>query len=50
MENKPLNKNWKKKVVLSGIRPTGSLHLGNYFGAIIPFLQFAKSRNKICGC
>ena len=28
MENKPLNKNWKKKVVLSGIRPTGSLHLG----------------------
>ena len=35
MENKPLNKNWKKKVVLSGIRPTGSLLLGtNYFGAI----------------
>ena len=30
MENKPLNKNWKKKVVLSGIRPTGSLHLNQF--------------------
>ena len=43
MENKPLNKNWKKKVVLSGIRPTGSLHLGNYFGAIIQFLELQKA-------
>ena len=24
----------KKEVVLSGIRPTGNLHLGNYFGAV----------------
>ena len=43
MENKPLNKNWEKKIVLSGIRPTGSLHLGNYFGAIIQFLELQKA-------
>lgn len=27
-----------KEVVLSGIRPTGNLHLGNYFGAVKQFL------------
>ena len=52
MENKPLNKNWEKKIVLSGIRPTGSLHLGNYFGAIIQFLELQKAGAncyKFCG-
>ena len=24
----------KKKIVLSGARPTGDIHLGNYFGAL----------------
>jgi tryptophanyl-tRNA synthetase len=24
----------KKEIVMSGIRPTGFLHLGNYFGAL----------------
>lgn len=24
----------KKKIILSGVRPTGDLHLGNYFGAL----------------
>ena len=24
----------KKEIVLSGIRPTGFLHLGNYYGAL----------------
>ena len=33
----------EEKVVLSGIRPTGSLHLGNYFGAIIQFLELQKA-------
>ena len=28
-----------KEIVVSGIRPTGNLHLGNYFGAIRSFLQ-----------
>ena len=28
-----------KKTVLSGIRPTGDLHLGNYFGALKNFVK-----------
>ena len=28
--------------VLSGIKPTGKLHLGNYFGAIKQFLEFQE--------
>ena len=27
------------EIVVSGIRPTGNLHLGNYFGAVKGFLQ-----------
>ena len=29
----------KKEIVLSGIRATGNLHLGNYFGALRKFVQ-----------
>ncbi len=29
----------KKEIVLSGIRPTGNLHLGNYFGALRNFIR-----------
>ena len=29
----------EKERVLSGIRPTGLLHLGNYFGAMLPSIQ-----------
>lgn len=28
-----------KEIVLSGIRPTGNLHLGNYFGAVKNFIR-----------
>ncbi len=28
----------KKEIILSGIRPTGNLHLGNYFGALKKFV------------
>lgn len=28
------------EIVVSGIRPTGNLHLGNYFGAVKNFLLF----------
>ena len=28
-----------KEIVVSGIRPTGKLHLGNYFGAVASFLK-----------
>ena len=32
-----------KKVLLSGIKPTGDLHLGNYFGAIKQFVEMQDS-------
>lgn len=31
-----------KKIVMSGIRPTGFLHLGNYFGAIKNFVKMQE--------
>ncbi|GHU96773.1 hypothetical protein FACS189483_00680 [Spirochaetia bacterium] len=31
-----------KKISLTGIKPTGNLHIGNYFGAIKPALELAK--------
>ncbi|MDR0312980.1 MAG: tryptophan--tRNA ligase [Treponema sp.] len=31
-----------KKISLTGIQPTGDLHIGNYFGAIKPALELAK--------
>jgi len=33
------------EIVASGIRPTGNLHLGNYFGAIKSFLQMQHEYN-----
>jgi len=33
----------KKEIVLSGMRPTGELHLGNYFGAL---RQWASAQDK----
>lgn len=34
-----------KETVVSGIRPTGNLHLGNYFGAVKSFLQMQDDYN-----
>jgi tryptophanyl-tRNA synthetase len=31
-----------KKIALTGIKPTGTLHIGNYFGAIKPALELAR--------
>ena len=31
-----------KKISLTGIQPTGDIHIGNYFGAIKPALELAK--------
>jgi len=31
-------------IVLTGIKPTGKVHVGNYIGAIKPALQMAKKR------
>ncbi|RLD62833.1 MAG: tryptophan--tRNA ligase, partial [Bacteroidetes bacterium] len=33
------------ETVVSGIRPTGNLHLGNYFGAIKNFLRMQETSN-----
>ncbi len=33
----------KKDIVLSGIRPTGHLHLGNYFGAVKNFVKMQET-------
>ena len=34
-----------KPIVVSGIRPTGNLHLGNYFGAVKSFIQMQNDYN-----
>ena len=34
-----------KETVVSGIRSTGNLHLGNYFGAISNFLKMQHEYN-----
>ena len=33
------------ETVLSGIRPTGNLHLGNYFGALVNFVKMQEKNN-----
>lgn len=37
-----------KEVVLSGIRATGKLHLGNYLGAMRYFVELSKDLTKEC--
>ena len=34
-----------KDIVLSGIRPTGNLHLGNYYGAVRSFVKMQEEYN-----
>ncbi len=36
----------KNKVILSGIRPTGRLHYGNYFGAVKDFLRLQEEGHR----
>ena len=35
----------EKEIVVSGIRPTGNLHLGNYYGAVRSFLSMQEEYN-----
>ena len=37
----------KKKLVFSGVQPSGNLHLGNYLGAITNFVNLQKEMNCI---
>ena len=34
-----------QKTVVSGIRPTGNLHLGNYYGAMVNFIKMQQEYN-----
>ena len=34
-----------KEVVVSGLRPTGFLHLGNYFGAVQNYVRMQEDYN-----
>lgn len=36
----------KKLIIVSGIQPSGNLHLGNYFGAVQQFLQFIEEGDE----
>ena len=36
-----------KQLVFSGVQPTGNLHLGNYLGAIVKFVELQKSHECI---
>lgn len=37
-----------KKRILTGIKPTGYAHIGNYFGAIKPAIELSKNPNFDC--
>ncbi|MFA6554153.1 MAG: tryptophan--tRNA ligase [Candidatus Paceibacterota bacterium] len=37
-----------KKIILSGVQPTGRPHIGNYFGAMKQFVDLQKSNNYDC--
>src|SRR5690606_33407329 len=36
------------ETIVSGIRPTGQIHLGNYFGAIRNFIRLQNDTDKNC--
>lgn len=42
----PAKKKTKTKRILSGVQPTGSLHLGNYLGAIRQWVEFQNKVEK----
>jgi tryptophanyl-tRNA synthetase len=37
-----MNNSSDKNIIVSGIQPSGNLHLGNYFGAVQQFIQFIE--------
>ena len=40
--------NAKKPILMSGIKPTGSLHIGNYFGAMRQQIELFKNNEHDC--
>ncbi|XP_017010057.2 uncharacterized protein TrpRS-m [Drosophila takahashii] len=43
------NSRWPRKI-FSGIQPTGSLHLGNYLGAVRKWVQLQNARDDVTVC
>jgi len=43
-----MKKKKEKKVLISGIRPTGKLHLGHYFGVLKNWLKFQDAEQYEC--
>ena len=41
-----MSKSHGKLIIVSGIQPSGNLHLGNYFGAVQQFIRFVESGNE----
>jgi len=41
-----MEKSPEKMVIVSGIQPSGNLHLGNYFGAVRQFIEFIEGNNE----
>ena len=39
----------KNKVILTGVKPTGTLHIGNYFGAIKPAIELGHQVHAVGG-
>ena len=37
-----------KKIIFSGVQPTGNLHLGNYLGAIKNFVELNNKKENEC--
>ena len=38
--------NMSKPVILTGLRANNDLHIGNYFGALLPLIDMAKTRSS----
>jgi len=36
--------NSTQKILLTGIQPTGSLHIGNYLGSVANILKYQKAK------
>ena len=38
----------RKRVLLTGVQPTGDIHLGNYVGAIRPLVEMSQNHETFC--
>ncbi len=45
-EREPMTNSPEKMVIVSGIQPSGNLHLGNYFGAVQQFIQLINEGHQ----